>query len=192
MGRVSNRTGCIIFGRLQNRMNASDIVKAKQCGALYKAYYNPTILQGSNGAFSTIISTVTVYVSTSSGTTSTTSCINTVYPYICNPPVISYELANGIECGKFVCGGKVPSVTTWTANRAMGAINTFATSTVSTPISSINTSNLPASANLFAVRPLICPDPVFVQGTNFQSQCDVCNNFGAGVNACCHNCASGQ
>jgi len=170
-------------------MNASDIVKAKQCGALYKAYYNPTILQGSNGTFSTIISTVNVFFSTSAGVVSTTSCINTVYPYICNPPLISYELGNSIECGKFVCGGKVPSVTVWKANPAMGAITTFATSSL---VSSISTTTLSSSANLFAVRPLICPDPVFIQGTSFQSQCNVCNNFGAGVNACCHSCASGQ
>jgi hypothetical protein len=173
-------------------MNASDIVKAKQCGALYKAYYNPTILQGSNGAFSTIISTVSVISTTNTGgniTSSTSSCINTVYPYTCNQPLISYELGANIECGKYVCGGKVPSVTVWKANRSMGAIRTFGTSTLTT---SLNTSTLSSSANLFAVRPLICPDPVFVQGTSFQSQCDVCNNFGAGVNACCHSCASGQ
>jgi len=83
----------------------------------------------------------------------------------------------------------VPSVTVWRANPAMGAFSTFATSTL---VSSISTFALSSSANLFAVRPLVCPDPVFIQGTNFQSRCDVCNNFGAGVNACCHNCASGQ
>lgn len=173
-------------------MNASDIIKSKQCGALYTAYYNAnrTILQGSNGAFSTIISTVT-QIYASSNVTSTVSCLNTVYPYVCNKPLISYELGYDIDCGKYVCGGKVPSVTTWKANRAMGAITTFATSTI-IPGSTILTSTLSSSNNLFAVRPLICPDPIFVQGTNFQSQCDVCNNFGAGVGACCHNCASGQ
>ena len=167
-------------------MNAIDIVKAKQCGALYTAYYNAnrTILQGSDGAFSTIISTISL-ISSSGSNSSISTCTNTVYPYTCNKPLISYELGYGIDCGKYVCGGKVPSVTVWKANSAMGAISTFATSTIST-------STLPPSANLFAVRPLVCPDPVFVQGTSFQSQCDVCNNFGAGVGACCHSCASGQ
>jgi hypothetical protein len=33
---------------------------------------------------------------------------------------------------------------------------------------------------------------VYIQGTNFQNKCDTCNNFGAGINACCHSCASGQ
>ena len=173
-------------------MNASDIVKAKQCGALYKAYYQPTVFQ------STVISTISLISTVSTGggvfTSTASSCTNTIYTYTCNSPIISYELANDIECGKFVCGGKVPSVTTWRANRAMG-INpafgsTFGTSTLTN--STINTSTLSSSANFFAVRPLICPDPIFVQGTNFQSQCDVCNNFGAGVGACCHNCASGQ
>lgn len=178
-------------------MNASDIIKAKQCGALYSAYYNAnrTILQGSDGAFSTIISTINILSTVSTGggsfTSSVTSCINTVYPYVCTKPLISYELGYDIDCGKYVCGGKVPSVTVWKANRAMGAITTFGTSTNGAN-STINTSSLSSSANLFAVRPLICPDPVFVQGTSFQSQCDVCNNFGAGVGACCHNCASGQ
>ena len=165
-------------------MNASDIVKAKQCTTLYKAYYQPTVFQ------STVVSTVTLITSTTTPTT-LTSCSNTIYTYVCNSPIISYELANDIECGKFTCGGRVPSVTTWKANRAMGAITTIATSTIGAN-STITSSILPASANLFAVRPLVCPDPVFVQGTNFQSQCDVCNNFGAGVGACCHNCASGQ
>ena len=166
-------------------MNASDIVKAKQCGALYKAYYNPTVFQ------STVISTISLISSSGAGgsVSTSSSCINTVYTYTCSQPLISYELGANIECGKFVCGGKVPSVTTWKANRAMGAITTYGTSTLT---SSFNTSTLSSSNNLFAVRPLICPDPVFVQGTNFQSKCDVCNNFGAGVNACCHSCASGQ
>lgn len=182
-------------------MNASDVIKAKQCGALYTAYYNAnrTILKGSNGVFSTVISTITPISSfISSGVTRSTvsSCTTTIYPYVCNEPLISYELGYDIDCGKYVCGGKVPSVTIWKANRAMGAITTYGTSTISTltqgGTSSIQTTTLSSSANLFAVRPLICPDPVFVQGTNFQSQCDVCNNFGAGVGACCHNCASGQ
>lgn len=187
-------------------MNASDIIKAKQCATLYKAYYQPTVFYTSSNTLvvstfytGTIFpsSTVTISticplstVSTPSGFVSSfTPCINTVNLYTCDKPVISYELANSIQCGKYVCGGKTPSVTTWKANPAMGAISTFATSTLTT--SSIATSALaPPSINLYAVRPLICPDPVFVQGTNFQSKCDVCNNDGAGINACCHACAS--
>lgn len=156
-------------------MNASDIIKSKQCGALYKAYYQPRV-------FTSTVTSTFYPVSSVSGVSSFTSCINTVYTYTCEQPVISYQLANDIQCGKYVCGGKVPSVLTWKANSTMGAIATFASTN----------STLSSSVNLYAVRPLICPDPVFVQGTNFQNTCDVCNNFGAGVNACCHNCASGQ
>ena len=161
-------------------MNASDIVKAKQCGALYKAYYNPTVFQSS------VISTVYPISSVSTGggyiSSFSQSCVNTVYTYACEQPVISYQLANDVLCGKYVCGGKVPSFTNWIANSTMGT----------TPSYAGNNSTLSSSVNRYAVRPEVCPDPVFIQGTNFQNKCDVCNNFGAGVNACCHNCVSGQ
>jgi hypothetical protein len=162
-------------------MNASDIVKARQCGALYKAYYNPTVFQSS------VISTFYPVSSVSTGvgvytSSFSASCINTVYTYTCEKPVISYQLANDVVCGKYVCGGKVPSVMTWKATSTMGTSANLAA----------NNSTLSTSVNQYAVRPEICPNPIFIQGTNFQSQCDVCNNFGGGVNACCHNCVSGN
>lgn len=178
-------------------MNASDIIKAKQCGALYKAYYHPTIFSSNTSTWSTVVSTVYPISSNTTSTPSTISCINTVFNYVCEKPVISYELANNIACGKYVCGGKAPSQMTWKANPAMGipfnAVN-YATSTSIDGNNStiINQSTLSTSLNQYAVRPLICPDPVYIQGTNFQNKCDVCNNFGAGINACCHSCASGQ
>jgi hypothetical protein len=177
-----NHPACELFRK--NRMNASDIIKAKQCGALYKAYYHPTIFSSNTSTWSTVVSTVYPISSNTTSTPSTISCINTVFNYICEKPVISYELANNIACGKYVCGGKAPSLMTWKASSTlMGAISTFAS----------NEEVLaPPSNNLHAVRPLICPDPVYIQGTNFQNNCDVCNNFGAGINACCHSCASGQ
>lgn len=162
-------------------MNASDIVKAKQCGALYKAYYNPTVFQ------STVVSTFYPISSVSTGvgvytSSFSASCINTYYTYSCEQPAISYQLANDVLCGKYVCGGKVPSYTNWIATSTMGTTPTYASTN----------STLSSSVNRYAVRPLISPDPVYIQGTNFQNSCDVCNNFGAGVNACCHNCASGK
>lgn len=182
-------------------MNASDIIKAKQCATLYKAYYQPTVFfTSSNNTLavstfytgtiftSTVFSTLYPISSIEGEDASFASCSNTVYTYTCEKPVISYELANNIQCGKYVCGGKVPSVTAWKADTAMGAITTFASDNGLPPDITI----LSSSNNLYAVRPLICPDPIFVQGTNFQSKCDVCNNFGAGAGACCHACASGQ
>jgi hypothetical protein len=174
-------------------MNASDIVKLKQNGALYKAYYRPTVFQ------STVYSTITPVSSLSTNTTSGgiryqssfTSCINTAYTYSCEPPFISYELAKDIAEGSYVCGGKTVSKMTWKANMAIPTQDIYAYSTYSTP-SSISLVSTVLSVNSYAVRPLICPDPIFNQGTNFANTCTVCNNFGAGVNACCYNCASGH
>jgi len=162
-------------------MNASDIVKAKQSGALYKAYYNPTVFQSSVVStfypVSSVSTGVGVYTSSFSQ-----SCINTIYTYSCQPTFISYQLANNVQDGQYVCGGKTPSFTNWIATSSMGTSPSYASTN----------STLSSSVNRYAVRPLICPDPIFVQGTNFQNSCDVCNNFGAGVNACCHNCSSGK
>lgn len=162
-------------------MNASDIVKSKQSGTLYKAYYQPIVFQ------STVVSTFYPISSISTGagvytSSFSQSCINTVYTYSCEAPFISYQLAENVEAGKYVCGGKTPSVMNWTANSTMGTTRSYAA----------NNSTLSSSINRFAVRPDVCPDPIFVQGTNFQHTCEVCNNFGAGVNACCHNCVSGK
>ena len=162
-------------------MNASDIVKAKQCGALYKAYYHPTVFQ------STVVSTFYPVSSVSTGvgvytSSFSASCIQTKYTYSCEAPFISYQLANNVACGAYVCGGKAPSFETWTATSTMGT----------TPSYAANNSTLSSSVNRYAVRPEVCTDPIFIQGTNFQNQCDTCNNFGAGVNACCHNCVSGR
>ena len=162
-------------------MNASDIVKAKQCRTIYKAYYNPTVF------LSSVVSTLYPVSSVSTGvgvytSSFSASCINTIYTYTCERPYISYQLAEDVECGKYICGGRVPSYTNWIANSTMGTTLSYAATN----------STLSSSVNRFAVRPEICPDPIFVQGTNFQNSCDVCNNFGAGVNACCHNCVSGQ
>lgn len=164
-------------------MNASDIVKLKQNGALYKAYYHPTVFQ------STVYSTLIPYSSIDGGTPSYTSCINTTYTYTCEPTFISYELAKDVAEGSYVCGGKTTSKMTWKANTSIPTQTIYAFSTYSTAIQDASTI---LSVNSYAVRPLISSDPVFNQGTNFANTCDVCNNFGAGLNACCYNCASGQ
>jgi hypothetical protein len=164
-------------------MNASDIVKLKQNGALYKAYYRPTVFQ------STVYSTIYPVSSSDGGSPSYTSCINTAYTYSCNPPFISYQLANDVAEGSYVCGGKTTSKMEWKANTSVPTQTIYAFPNYSTTTAGASTI---LSVNSYAVRPLICPDPVFNQGTNFANSCTVCNNFGAGVNACCYNCASGH
>jgi hypothetical protein len=162
-------------------MNASDIVKAKQNQTLYKAYYQPTVFQ------STIYSTINLVSSNGSGS-EYTSCINTAYTYLCNPTFISYELANDVNKGSFICGGKTPSKLTWKNN-----ISTLLYTTSTVISSTVPSTFITGSTFVMGgANPIICPDPIFVQGTNFQNTCDVCNNWGAGANACCHNCASGQ
>lgn len=168
-------------------MNASDIIKAKRNQTLYKAYYNPTIFPGTagNGNSTLVVSTTNYYpvssVSTSLGWLSSfTSCVNTQYLYECEPTFISYQLAYDVNGGEYICGGKVPSFMTWKANPSIGTIPIYA-----------STGSTIESANTFAVRPEIFTNPEFYQGTNFDTQCYACNNFGNN-NTCCHNCASGQ
>jgi hypothetical protein len=162
-------------------MNASDIVKSKQNATLYKAYYNPTVFQSS------IISTIYPIssFSTNVGTyvSSFTSCINTVYTYTCNNPIISYELANDINSGKYECGGKKVSELIWKANTNVPTTPVYAFQSYSTTTTGASTI---LSVNSYAVRPLICASPQFTQGTNFASKCEVCNNNTLGT--CCYSC----
>ena len=99
---------------------------------------------------------------------------------MCNPTFISYELANDVNNGSYVCGGKTTSKLTWK--------NDVSTIQYTTSGSTITGSTFVMGG----AGPVICPDPIFNQGTNFANSCDVCNNWGAGAGACCHNCASGQ
>jgi hypothetical protein len=155
-------------------MNASDIVKAKQNGILYNAYYDPTVFTST---------TYTTYypvssLSTNSGTfvSSFTSSINTVFTYTCNSPYISYQLANDVASGAYVCGDKTPSVLSWKADQSIPTRPVYAFQTYSTLTANASTI---LSLNSYAVRPLICPDPQFIQGTSFTNSCDACNSLGA-------------
>ena len=185
-------------------MNASDIIKAKQSRTLYQAYYRPTI-------FSTIINSTINFcpvstVSTASGVVSSlTSCITMNYLYKCNPPAISYQLANSINNGRYECGFPYcstisiwntgeqiiagncnckESFMTWTNNQQTQIIN-YKSTTISS-FSAVSTSILTGPA------PVICPLVDFYQGTNFDNRCSNCNVALYGNNACCGTCASGQ
>lgn len=175
-------------------MNASDIVKAKQSQTLFKAYNNPTVFQSSTYSTLNTVSSILNYVSSGIvfGSTSYTSCINTVYNYVCNPTFVSYEMANAIKNGAYVCDGKVPSQLQWkNTNSTLQYTYSTIYSTFSTT-STILPSTIRVTSTLVSTgpEPVICPLINFYQGTNFASRCDVCNNFYGGSNACCHNCSS--
>ena len=177
----------------KNRMNASDIVKLKQNGTLYKAYYNPSIYS------SFVYSTLYPVISTIGGVPSTiiySSCSTTINTYLSNP-FTSYQLAADVNNGKYVCGGKKISYMTWQSNPSMSIQPTYAFSSFISSNSSISStssiyyvSSVILSNNSYSVKPLICTDS-YTQGTNFANTCNVCNNMGSGANATCYNCVSG-
>ena len=164
-------------------MNASDIIKAKQNRTLYQAYYRPGIFS------SPIVETVNYCpissISTESGfISSVVSCVTTNYLYKCNPPVISYELANAINTGKYECGPPYcSSITEWNTGQqfATGTCDckiSFQTWKNSNPTTiynytstSLSTFTVTSTSILTGPSPSICPNPVFYQGTNYDNSC---------------------
>lgn len=174
-------------------MNASDIVKAKQNKTLYKAYYAPKVFQSSIHTHVHKISSIFAYVSSSQEITidSYASCSTTAYEYVCNPIFMSYEMAQQVNSGAYVCGGKTPSqlqwqnVTSTTVYAYSSIYSTFTTTSTISPSSFYVTSTTVMGAPAPTIVPLI----QLVQGTNFTNACNTCK--GASANACCHNCAYG-
>ena len=164
-------------------MNASDIIKAKQNKTLYQAYYRPGIFS------SPIVSTINYCpissISTASGfVSSVVSCTTTNYLYKCNQPVISYELANAINTGKYECGPPYcSSITEWNTGQqfATGTCDckiSFQTWKNSNPTTiynytstSLSTFTVTSTSILTGPGPSICPNPVFYQGTNYDNSC---------------------
>jgi hypothetical protein len=143
-----------------NRMNASDIVKNRQNKVLYNAYYQPTVFQ------STVVSTVSLISSHTTGPKSYRSTVNTAYNYLCQPTFLSYELLNEVKNGKVECTGTCTSQLTWT-NLTSTTQYMYATnySTLSTPLQiSVTSTNVQGSKG-----PVICPLINFYQGTNADS-----------------------
>jgi hypothetical protein len=180
-------------------MNASDIIKAKQSRTLYQAYYRPTI-------FSTFINSTINFcpvstVSTASGVISSlTSCITMNYSYKCTPPVVSYQLANSINEGRYECGFPYCStISEWNTGRTfpIGDCDckiSFLTwkDTNPTLLYTYSTSNY-SSVVTFSTPILTGPSPVICpltlnQGTSYQNRCNNCNTAIFGNNACCGNC----
>lgn len=160
-------------------MNASDIIKMKQNGTLYKAYYNPAVFQ------STTISTIIPF--SSSETTSYTSTVNTEYQYECLPSFLSYQLVNDVNEGKYVCGGKTISELSWKAISTMNTEIIYAFSTYSTPSSIVGASTI-NSLNSRAIRPLICNEPIYFQQPNSDNCSVVCENIIDSISVLCNGC----
>jgi hypothetical protein len=177
-------------------MNASDIIKVKQNRTLYQAYYRPEIFS------SPIVSTVTYCpissISTASGfISSVTSSITTNYLYKCNPPIISYELANSINTGRYECGFPYCStLTEWnTGNQFITGNcdckisfltwkNTNPTTIYNYTSTSLSTFTVTSTSILTGPGPVICQSPEFYQGINYNSRCNSC-----GGNNGCPSCS---
>jgi hypothetical protein len=139
-------------------MNASDIIKMKQDSYLYTAYYNPSVYQ------STVVSTLIPFSTISSGTASYTSTIDTVYTYECLPTFVSYQLANNVNNGAYVCGDKVISILDW--NNTISSLQLYYSTSGVGGISTITSSFV-----LRAPGPVICPLVQLYQGVQTISNC---------------------
>ncbi len=174
-------------------MNASDIIKARQNRTLYQAYYKPTIF--SSPIVSTINYCPVSSISSNSGfVSSVVSCITTNYLYKCNSPIISYELANSINAGKYECGFPYCStITEWNTGQQFvtGTCdckisfltwkNTNPTTIYNYNSTSLSTFTVTSTSILTGPSPVICPAPEFYQGTNYDSRCPNCDS-------CCESC----
>lgn len=173
------------------RMNASDIVKAKQNRTLFQAYYHPV---ATSSTISTTIYTSTIVSSSVGFPTQSTVCSTILYNNLCIPSFISYQMANDINDGRYLCN-------TYTLAQQVGgnAINTATTVTSQCKISDLQWKNVnstltyayaplygsPPQSTISTFRavsyyiqtgplPVICPLVDFYQGTNFASKCNVC------------------
>jgi len=184
---------CIFCIYNTGRMNASDIVRAKQNQTLYKAYYNPYNFVASAYTYSTI--SIVSSIQTQSGplqtSTSYVSNVNTVYTYTCEPTFVSYDMANDINRGAYVCGIKTESIMQW-KNLNSTSIYAYSTlySTIGGPTYHIpSTINVTSTTIMTAPQPLVQPLIQFYQGTNFAAQCNSCQTT-SGASSC--NVTSGQ
>jgi hypothetical protein len=164
-------------------MNASDIIKAKQNRVLFQSLYRP------NTYTSTTYTNYCPISSISSGTSSYISCINTIYPYTCNTPSISYELLNDVNQGKYICGYPYCStIGIWNTGQTIpvGVCNCTISemewkNVNTTTIYSYSTTSY-SSITTFSTNiltgpgPIICPLVNFYQGTNFDNSCTTMNN----------------
>lgn len=170
-------------------MNASDIIKARQNRTLYQAYYRPTIFP--NSTTSTITYFPVSTVSTNSGyISSVTSSVNIQYQYTCQAPIISYELANSINNGKYLC--EFPycsSLSIWNTSQTIPVgvcdckISVLdwknTNSTVIYNMSTLNYSsiNVQSTIVLTGQTPVICPLVSYYQGTEYDNKEQTVANY---------------
>lgn len=158
---------------------ASEVVAAKRDGTLYNAYYMPNVFQ------STTVYNYIPYSSIASQPISYLSTLDTKNTYLCNPTFISYQLANEVNSGAYVCGDKQLSELDWknTNSSIQLYFSTGGTGSISTVTSS------------FVMRgpePIICPLTQFYQGVETISNCcDSCQNCEGGTIVYCDNIGSG-
>ena len=177
----------------KNRMNASDIVKAKQNRTLFQAYYHPAITPSTTTTtivVSTLISLDVDLIMQSN------VCSTVIYNNLCMPSFISYQLANDVNQGKYLCNtytlaqqvGIDTLLTTSTAQTQCKISNLQWQTTLSTVTTAYNTvggitystssaTPLQSPVSTF-ILPVICPLVDFYQGTNFASKCSVCPQNG--------------
>lgn len=178
-------------------MNASDIIKAKQSKVLYQAYYNPTLFPYDS---KTIINTVPIStISTSGGYNSSIfSCSTSNFLYRCNPTTPSYELADSVNDGKYICGYPYcEAITKWNTGEIITTANCNCKishlnwkNNILTPIKFYSTTTYSSISTftsniLSGPTPIICPLINFYQGTNFDNICNTCNTNN-GSNNCCN------
>lgn len=177
----------------KNRMNASDIVKAKQNRTLFQAYYHPAITPFTTST--TIV--VSTFISSISGQINQSNvCSTVIYDNLCMPTFTSYQLANDVNQGKYLCN-------TYTLAQQVG-INTLLTTSTAhtqckisnlqweTTLSTVTTAHYTANQSTYSttsatplqtsistfILPVVCPLISFYQGTNFASKCSACPQNG--------------
>ena len=174
-------------------MNASDIVKQKQNKVLYKAYYRPTVFQST--IFSTIntVSSIINYVSSGVPLTSTsyTSCLNTIYNYMCEPTFQSYETRHSVGSGVKSCTGKKGSELQWkkTNQITIYSYSTLYSSLITASTIAPSTIRISSTSVQSAPLPLICPITQIQQGTSFAMSCPSCSHVIGSPGSCCDQCS---
>ena len=151
-------------------MNASDIVKAKQSQTLYRAYSKPIVFQST--VFSTItpVSSILQYTigNTWVSTNSYVSCVNTVNTYSAQPTFLSYDLAQSMKDGAYVCGDRTRATLQWknTQSTTIYAFSSIYSSFTTPNISTVSTIQVTSSIVQQAPGPKIVPLIQFYQGVN--------------------------
>ena len=177
-------------------MNASDIVKAKQNRTLFQAYYHPAITPSTTTTTIVVSTFISSLITDPASIMQSNVCSTVIYHNLCMPSFISYQLANDVNQGKYLCN-------TYTLAQQVGIDTLLTTSTAQTQckISNLQWQTTPSTVTTASytvdrttystssatplqspistfILPVICPLVDFYQGTNFASKCSVCPQNG--------------